>query len=66
MLILTLSESSSQVLKRITQAITIPMTGSMKYHPVRAMTIPETTTPAETRVSAAICRKAPRVFMSFF
>ena len=37
-------------------AIAMPTTGSIAYHPVSRMTIPDTSTPTDTSVSAAICR----------
>ena len=59
-----LSERSFQVLTRMTAAMMRLTMGSMTFQPVRLMTIPEITTPTETRVSASMWRKAPRVLMS--
>ena len=37
---------------------------SITVHPVCVITIPDTTTPAETNVSASMCKNAPRAFIS--
>ena len=55
-----LSRKRSQVPTMITIATNMPTTGSTHVQPVSTMTIPATTTPAETAASAAMWRKAAR------
>ena len=50
--------------RAITATSTRLVSGSSHSQPVSAITSPATTTPAETRASPAMCRKAPRTFRS--
>src|SRR5690554_6970451 len=60
------SFSNCQVPRKITAAITRLITGSIQAWSVNISIVPEITTPTDTAVSAAICRKAPRMFRSPF
>ena len=54
------------MLRRMIATMTRLLIGSSNDQPVRRMTKPATTTPAETAASAAMWRKAPRILRSRF
>ena len=60
----TLSRSRSQVPQAITSEISTLTAGSTRFQPVSPITMPATTTPADTAASAAMCRNAPRMLAS--
>ena len=51
-----LSASNCQVETRMIRAMAMPITGSIQFQPVKPITMPDTTTPTETSVSASMCR----------